>query len=360
MSINTIITEINRTFASPNAGQVARNTGAPAAATYNRIYKGLAYGMQRQQRMVFWQGQPLATSGGGNWDPPFSSTAQKDDNWAFHCNTGHGVTKLWFHVVVLTNATTPGGVPLFQVRDQAGSTTSETVYYGDTNDTEISFRQMRRMQSVLVQVTENTDYDFFIRTDNNIRIAGVCVMEEKRYDSISTSALTESLSFSTGGAILDDEVEQILAMGEGLWSRNASPIFQFAAPGDSNTPALMYLTTSSTSYVNMFQTSESSFTASSPMGCTANTQYMGTSKRLKVPVRVAVLAKVDAGTGTFKVVDADGDLSSEISITGTSYAWQTDTFELDDKSGGHHLGFYGKVTSTNTLDVAAISLYQYL
>lgn len=345
-----------------NAGQTSRNGLIPSAVVARRIVDGLAYILQRQQRMVWWAAQGLDTGVG-----IYASTAQKDDQWAHGIRTGYGCTKLIYYVVTFLPAGTPGGTPQLQIREAGGSINSDIVYRSDSaivTTVGLGLTVTHRIE--VSGLTENTEYQFTIRTDNNMRICGACAFEEKRLGAINDSSIMSGYNrnaYSTGSPIYDNDWALISNMAHGLWKKNAACVFSYSRIGDNAT--YDGLSTNNTSFENLFDPGVTTFSATD-IGFTVNTQYLGLGEggtntvtvQPKLYVRAYAKLSSAVGSGKVRIRDTSGTVASSAFISSASWAWYSFNGDLTDQSGGHHLGIFGyHNTGGASLEVAAIQCW---
>ena len=300
--------------------------------------------MQYQKKMVFWAGQEAVDFAG--------TAAQTDNQFNFYLHTGYGTDRLWFITLTVPNDGTPTEDPWIQWRTTGGDITSNQVFF-ELNTVATYGMDGIRYSVTRASVVENRDYHFFMRTKNNVRILGVCVAEEFNSKANTDSAIGHAANFSDKAPILDADIAALQNMGEKLWGANSAHLFSYSA-GAANVGHDLQIT--SATYVNAFNTSDSTFTTGE-IGVLCNTEFMGSRYRRKVPCRLAIKAKDTRGSGRFKIVDTSGDVSREIKISQTTADWYITDLELDDTNGGHEIAFFAK--TAGTLDIYAINLYQY-
>jgi hypothetical protein len=346
-----------KTHIRAKAGKTSRNGLVPSGSSFRYAQHGLSNWLQWGSKCVFSQGIWLRYG-----ETPYSSNSQQDDQWAFHFHSGYGSTRLRIFTVVTSDGASTSGTPQFQWREDGGSLLGEIRYVADVTTTDVDPGEFRYFIDY-IDISENTTYKFRCRTDNNVRIVAVGAHLNPNRNAESDSTLGQpSTVFGDSGPILDADIAGQQALAEGLWKRNSSGLFTWSAANEDTAGSHdTRIACTNSTYENLFDQGTTSYAGT--IATKVNTYRLGTDTKRKVPCRLAVLAKVSdvAATGNVKLIDSSGDITgSELSFTSTSYTWQTADIELDDQSGGHTIEWFGKVTATYTMDVLAISLYQYL
>jgi len=334
------------------AGVSARNTAIPHGAHYKQTVDNLGHWLNGYGRCLAWFGM--------QWE----SAKYLTEGYPVAFHTGPGVNRIIFFTVAAPPYTSPPGQPSYYWETTDGTTaTLGSIYTSRVINTAVQPGETRLVWQEYT-CTEDTDYQFQLLGVNEPFIWGGCVYERKHRTTTPSAYDVGDVAGEVGddAPILHTHIREPLELAEQLWKRKSSPIFCYSPNWvDTTTAGTAYgcISITSTTYVNAFDSGTTAWSSTS-LGCVANTEYMGTEKRRLVPVRVHIYAEVDGGTGTFKLVDTDGDLGSAQTWTETTPTWKTISLTgLADQSGGHKIDFHAKVTSTDEFFIHSIKVDQY-
>ena len=137
----------------------------------------------------------------------------------------------------------------------------------------------------------NEAYAIAIVEENYARCVSVCAytVGGNPVNDTHTSIVTQTIG-GVGAPILDDEQEDIFEAQTNIWKRNGTVLAWYSF----DTTVYEH---SSATYTNLIDRSSTSVAATSP-GYTIDLRYHAVKSSATVPVRLAVLAQRDSGTGS--------------------------------------------------------------
>lgn len=164
--------------------------------------------------------------------------------------------------------------------------------------------------------------------------------------------------YSAGTPVFDEDRGDLVELARDLWKRQASPLWNWSANGDSNAPV-----TIDNTYRNLVDNSSTVVSAATP-GATFvlnNRSRLGLTAS-GVPCIMKVYAKSGSGSGgAVRLVDSAGVVKATCSTFGTTASWvSSGAFFLPATTAKYDLHFshIGLALGVN-FTAYAVSIYQY-
>jgi len=205
-----------------------------------------------------------------------------------------------------------------------------------------------------VTLTANTDYYFTVSAEDHGRIVGVAVYEEMLASDTDNGYLNSGVT--AGGPIYDADTSAMVPLLRAAW-KNGCGLWHWA----SHTDALAPTRTSGTraNWIDQTITGVGNPATSEP-GVGLYLANKSTERRVTVPCKLFVFAKMSTGavTGHVYLHSADSGEAVDISVTSATAAWYTATVDLAANDTNRYvLRIMGD--NINTLTLYAATLIQY-
>ncbi len=293
------------------------------------------------------------------------NTGGDQATWRFAMHTSPVTSQLaleWVYAATGTFHATPTQ-PNFYVNTETGLTGSGTstdhdpVYasgiLASTADTEPDLWYSTRQ---LINVDPDTDYRITVHNVSFMRVLGLVVQEMPKLvmDTSTDTGSIDTSAFYATGAVTGTAYADVTGAAAKVWKRCGPQVFSWSV--DAQTA----ITRNPGSFVNLLDSSVTTFSASSP-GFPAEVDYHGSLDSSNVPCVVYCYAGTDSGTGKVRWIDDAGTLAT-IDVSGAA-AWYSTTCNLRDVAAAtpttkvdvHVLGPGGG----NNLSVYAAGMFLY-
>ena len=305
-------------YPSPvNWARWTRNGMIPTAHFFRWCVREFSNVAQLRKQLVFSHTQDFASI-----ETAESSTHTR---WRFRFRSGYASHRLVFAMLLgLEDHATATDPYCYWALTEVGvgTTNSTEMRYGQSSGGPDDTPDEWMWTSVSMDISPNTEYECVLQTVDYSRPVACGVWERGALTGLddTLTGAVDPTKFALGQPILDDDMAELGEASRYLWKQNGSQLFTWSA---EDTGATAVPTSTSTSYVNMFDST--STPGATTVGVNIQTTYHNTDTETDLPVEFAVYAEYDsafAGTGSIKISDG----TNEIEITGISTpAWYTAT-----------------------------------
>lgn len=284
----------------------------------------------------------------------------------FAGHTSPGVSRARFEVVCMSGSTTssppqPIKTTLGQETGLTGAGTTSTPVTLFGADLAASDAPNGYFTSLAdFDITADQDYRWTVTTHDGMRVLS-CSLYELPRDTVDPSAVTgavDSTLIGSGLAVCDETIEDVLVCAEKLWKRGGPRLFTWAYDRQS---VMGSASTSSATYVNAFDTSVTTVSATSP-GFPVRLQYHHSLDSNNVGVTFYAYGAMfpAAGTGDVKFLDAAGNTLATINIASTTNAWYTSTGTMDGTNSTDKIDVHIRGDGTNTILLESAGAFRHV
>lgn len=335
---------------------VSRNL--PAIIPHSRVRNDLipdwrdAYFVARQSNFALAHARKHVFSASGG-----TSSTGTYTQWWFAFRSGEasetsGSLQLVVSVLARPPTTrTAGTAWTFYYNDGGGETAAPTQYFrswsGSLNMEEWSLKEIR------VDIDADTEYECRIRATGNIILVSAMAYEAHG-DTVDTtdSVVCDLEAIADGNPIYDATLATLNTAPHALWRHNGAHLCSLA------TPVNQRWSTTSTSYVNVLDTSASTTVTATTPGVNFQVRYHNPYHSANVTTVFKVFAADSANGGAVLAADSGGGIATLINFASTG-EWKQTTMTLDGTTDGHKVDFHMQTTS-GTMTVYTICVYEYV
>ena len=200
----------------------------------------------------------------------------------------------------------------------------------------------------MVSPLADTDYFITISHENNGRLIACCIYEESLEPTTANGYLESGVAAK--GEIYADHRADLIPLLRNAWKRNAGPLWLWAA---SDVAAITRTSGTRANWIDQTITTPST---ASP-GVTLDLRYKSTDRRVTVPCRWWIYAKMAAGIAEVVLSTVGAPEIEVINITSSTAAWYSATINLPAAEDKYELMIAGNGASL--LTIYASSLLQY-
>lgn len=201
----------------------------------------------------------------------------------------------------------------------------------------------------------NTEYRGYITQAHYCVVESFTVFETAKKITDSTVAgVCDPLAYETNKPIYDADIQDLAECGNTLYRHNAVHLYGWSRGSAATAP-----TVSSTTAVNLFDTSVTAWAATSP-GIVLNTQYHNTYNG-SVNIVLGCLATRTVGTTdslTITVVNSGGTIITRTCTPSTMSPFDSSTYTIT-AAAADKVDIYVASTGTDTWRIDALGLWEY-
>jgi hypothetical protein len=332
-----------------------RNGMLPHASGLRLIADDFNFISHRHKKMIQTQTQPLNAV-------QSSKTTTAVNPWPCYFRTGEVSSQLRI-VLGLAPASGHGAGReecYVTIRDETGAATFGTEYFVARSDgsSTVTPGALYHMDRVVTGLTPNNEYSL-LWTLNFARLAYLAVSEEPdRGANDATTGVCNPAAFQAESEIYDAHIGDLVDANNKLWRHNGAHLIT-ACPSYDYATASSLSTTTSTSYVNVYDGVSTTVTAGTA-GFNIFAQYHNTTNRTTVPVKFAYCLDRTAGAGTTSIQITDG--TNKIEVTGigdNAGLWATTTGTIPAPAGTKWDIQYKVSVGTTTAKFLGAALFEW-
>lgn len=324
---------------------VQQNIAAYANALLGRTVKKVLFEQHARPILL-----PLGLSGSYVWG-------------RFAGHTSPGVARVRFEVSMCPGSTSGSPPnPIKVVLDQetgltgSGTTSTPATIFATELATAIA-PERYSTQYVDFDITPDQDYRWTLTAYDGMRVFSASLYELPREtaDPSTVTGAVDSTLISTGQAVCDETVEDVLVCADKLWRRGGPRLFGWADACFTS----FGLAINSATYVNAFDNGVTTVSSTSP-GFPVRLQYHHSLDSTNVGVTFYAYAKMAAaGTGSIRFFSVDGTTLATIAVSGAN-TWYTATGTMVGTNATDKIDVHIKGDGADRIEVRALGAFRYV
>ncbi len=276
----------------------------------------------------------------------------------FAGRTSPGATRARLHVVAVppNSSTSPVSGDIFLQLSQetgltgAGTTTVPVTFYDNGDSTSVAPDDYHEFKEDF-DIDGDQEYRWTIHVGNGFRVFSMTLYElgDETLDTDVTASAVDTVPIGVGQKILGSAISDAQDSLHTLWKRSAPSLITWSASAETG-PGTGY---TSTTFANIFDTSITSYTSSSP-GFKAKTKYHHSLDSADVGVTMYAYAKVgSAGTCNVRFIGNGSTVIGTMAVTSTTNTWHTTTGVLDGDEDEYKLDI--QIAGSGSVDVVVLA-----